>query len=169
MIILRDVYTLDGEPVPEAVALLFALLEERPPEANISHQRMPTFEEHLRFVRSKPYRRWLMVERVIDGGDRIGVGAVYATDKNEIGIAILRAHQRRGYAREAIVELMRQIQPLAGESSVRRGKFIARVAPNNKVSQKFFESMFDAKLIELTYELQDQCAQNKSTPEGKIQ
>lgn len=153
MITLRDVYAPDGEPRPDAVALLFALLEERPPAASISHQHMPGFDEHLRFVRSKPYRRWFVVESGAAGSGREAVGAVYATDKNEVGVAVLNAHRRHGHARAAITELMRQIEPLAAERSARRGEFIARVAPGNKTSQAFFEQGLEAKLIELTYEL----------------
>jgi RimJ/RimL family protein N-acetyltransferase len=164
---LRDVYAPDGEPRPDAVSLLFALLAERPPAANISHQHMPSFEEHLRFVRSRPYRRWFVVEIGIDGRGQDGVGAVYATEKNEIGVAILDAHRRHGYARAAIVELMGQLDPLPAERSVRRGEFIARVAPGNKTSQAFFEQALGAKLIELTYELRKERVPGSNAPRGR--
>ena len=34
---------------------LYELLSERDPVANISHKQMPTYDEHIRFVTSKPY------------------------------------------------------------------------------------------------------------------
>ena len=40
---------------------LYDLLLERDPKANISHKKMPTFTEHLKFVKSKPYSKWYVI------------------------------------------------------------------------------------------------------------
>ena len=36
---------------------LFELLAQRDPRANISHREMPTYQRHIRFVKSKPYAK----------------------------------------------------------------------------------------------------------------
>src|SRR3989304_6456309 len=62
MITLLDVYQNGkGNPIPGAVEVLYELLRERPPEANISHHQVPTFSQHELYVRSKPYRSWFLV------------------------------------------------------------------------------------------------------------
>ena len=43
------------------VEFLFNLLKERDPRANISHNKMPTYDEHVNFVKSKPYSKWYII------------------------------------------------------------------------------------------------------------
>ena len=105
---------------------LYALLAERTPEQSISHKRMPAWNEHCSFVDSKPYLAWYMI---CDHGEVIG--AVYLSKQREIGIAIFLAHQRKGYGRAAVQELMR-LHP---------GNFLANINPKNEASIRFFESM----------------------------
>ena len=62
---------------------LYNLLKERDSRANISHRKMPTYNEHLKFIRSKPYAKWYIVEF---GASKIA--SVYLTSQNEIGIFI---------------------------------------------------------------------------------
>ena len=37
---------------------LFELLLQRSSKENISHKKMPTYEEHIKFIISKPYYKW---------------------------------------------------------------------------------------------------------------
>jgi RimJ/RimL family protein N-acetyltransferase len=131
----------------EAVAVLYQLLKERPPEASISHDALPSLEEHRAFVRSQPYRVWFLAR---DGEQT--VGAIYATERNEIGIAILRQHQGKGHAKAAIRQLIAQLPPLPASSSLRRGRYVANVAPDNAVSHALFREL-GGKVIQWTYEL----------------
>lgn len=139
----------DVRGVAQAAQLLWELLRERPPEANISHRGMPRWDEHVRFVASHPYRCWYLVQ---EGGSERFVGACYLSSHNEIGIAILRAFQRRGLARAAVLELIRAHPPLPAIAGQRRGSFVANVAPQNAGSQRFFESL-GGTLIQHTYEM----------------
>jgi RimJ/RimL family protein N-acetyltransferase len=142
---LVDVYR--GKIAPGAVEFLYELLKERPPEANISHGEMPTIEQHRGFVMRRPYRAWFIVEN--DEGER--VGAVSVTTRNEVGIAILKAHQRKGYGVAAIEALLRSaVLAPASPSEVPR-KLVANVAPGNATSRAMFEKM-GCKLIQVTYE-----------------
>lgn len=144
---LVDVYR-HGKVAPGAIEFLYELLKERPAEANISHSELPPIEKHRQFVMRRPYRSWFLIEN--EEGER--VGALYLTERNEIGIAIAKQHHRKGYAREAIAYVLANIPPLEAVPSVRRGRYIANVAPGNEASRYLFERM-GGKLIQVTYEL----------------
>ena len=119
-------------------AFLYQLLIERPAEACISHKVMPTYDAHCDFVDSYPYSAWYLV---VDGG--LSVGAIYLSMLDEIGIAISREMQGRGYAQAAIMALMAK-HP--------RKRYFANVAPGNAVSHKLFGRI--GKIIQETYEIQ---------------
>lgn len=147
MTTLLDVYNSEGQPIPGAVELLYDILRERPAEANISHKELPSFEDHDRYVRSRPYRTWLLV--LNDYQQR--VGAVYLSNLNEIGIAILKKYQRMGYAQQALDEL-RKIPPLPAVPGQRNGHYLANVAPRNEASHALFTKA-GARPIQVTYEI----------------
>ena len=42
---------------------LFELLLQRSSKENISHKKMPTYEEHIKFIISKPYYKWYIVKK----------------------------------------------------------------------------------------------------------
>ena len=132
----------------DAVHFLYQLLAERPPEVNISHKRMPSFEEHEAFCASKPYAGWWLIVHASPREEKVTfhdpVGACYITKMGEIGIQIARGHQRKGYARTALNTLI----------EMHKGRrLLANVAPGNEPSQKLFEG-FGFKLIQHTYELE---------------
>ena len=62
---------------------LYDLLKERNPQANISHKKMPSYAQHIKFVNSRPYTKWYIIEK----GNEM-VGSVYLSKQNEIGIFI---------------------------------------------------------------------------------
>lgn len=130
---------IDVDGHPAAVAVVWRLLIERPAYANICHRTMPTPEQHAAFVASKPYAAWYLIE----AGPI--VGSVYLTHNNEIGVFVLKAHQRMGYARQAIEALM-TAQP--------RDHYLANIAPGNEASIRLFERM-GFGLIGQTYELRN--------------
>jgi RimJ/RimL family protein N-acetyltransferase len=113
---------------PEAPSVLWDLLEERDPHVNISHQVMPTPEEHLAFVTRHPYRVWYLIR---DGDAKVYVGSAYLTRHNEIGVFIFKGFQGRGYGKWAVQELIRRFP----------GRVYANVAPSNPESQRFFEKL----------------------------
>lgn len=75
---------------------LWDLLAERPKEACISHKKMPTWEEHCRFVDSFPYQEWWVI---MDGSER--AGSCYLTHQNEFGMFIKKGFEGRGIATTA--------------------------------------------------------------------
>lgn len=128
---------IDVNQCPDAALYLYALLLERPAEANISHRRMPTAAEHLRFIASKPYFVWYLLQT-----EEGIAGSVYISKQSEVGIFIFRAFQGRGLAKKALKEV-RRLHP---------GQLLANVAPNNKRSHALFKGL-GGKVIQHTYEL----------------
>jgi RimJ/RimL family protein N-acetyltransferase len=123
---------------PAGHAVLWQLLSERTPEVNISHKAMPTWEQHVAFVASKPYAHWYLV----DAGEDDFVGAVYLTHQREIGVGILKRFHGHQYGRNA-VKLLMERHP---------GRFLANVSPQNFTSQRMFREM-GFQILQFTYEL----------------
>ena len=122
------------------VGVLYDLLSERTPDQSISHKAMPTYDDHTRFVLSDPYLVWYLAAVRMQRRSAV-VGAIYLSKQREIGVSIFRDQQRKGYARAAVLELMR-LHP---------GNFLANVNPKNEASRKLWESL-GFNLLQVTYE-----------------
>lgn len=133
---LVSVYALQHDHA--AVNFLYALLAEREPHECISHRQMPTFAEHVAFVRSVPYPAWYLLEQ---GGER--VGAAYLTLQREIGVAIAKEFRGRGLATRALSALMRQHKG---------GRFLANINPANATSIALFRKHGFGGPIQITLE-----------------
>ncbi len=140
---LRSVYKEDSALV------LYAMLKERlsEPASNISHQKMPTFAEHLRFYNSKPYRVWYLIN--VDG---LPAGSIYASRNNEIGVYLGRDYRGLRIATWALTKLLEKHKPLPAKAGVRSGKWLAHINPANLASLSFFERM-QFKPLQVTYAL----------------
>ena len=130
---------------PTAVQVLYALLQDRPREAGISHKRMPTYEQHQEFVRSHPYRMWFLIR--VDGEF---VGDLHVTNLNEIGIFLFEQQRGKGYGGLALKMFMLRHRPLHAIPAVRVPQWLARVAPSNIGAAEFFRKSGFNK-IEETY------------------
>ena len=117
---------------------LYDLLKERDSRVNISHKKMPTYNEHLKFIKSKPYTKWYIVKW---GTQKIA--SIYLTSQNEIGIFIKKTHQNKNLGGIIMSQLI-QNNP--------RERYLANVSPKNKISENFFKS-HGFKFIQKTYEL----------------
>ena len=120
--------------------LLYNLLKERNPNMNISHKNMPTYSEHIKFVKSKPYTKWNVIEY---GKQKIG--SIYLSKNNEIGIFLKKQFQGKNIGQESL-ELFMKMNP--------RKRYLANVSPKNTISQKFFKKN-GFKLIQHTYEIEE--------------
>ncbi|MBN18931.1 MAG: N-acetyltransferase [Chloroflexi bacterium] len=117
---------------------LFNLLKERESFMNISHKKMPTFSEHVKFVRSKPYTKWYIIEN-----GKKKVGSIYLSKQDEIGIFIKKNERQKDIGNSAL-ELIMKKNP--------RERFLANINPKNKKSITFFQKN-NFKLIQYTYEI----------------
>ena len=132
-------YNLKLKEVDEKdVQFLYNFLEERKPVTYISHKKMPTYEEHVNFVKSSPYSKWYIIE--IDG-ER--AGSIYLTKQNEIGIFLNEGLQEKGIGSNALNVLIGKNPDL---------RYLANINPENKKSIKFFKKL-GFTLIQYTYEL----------------
>jgi len=143
---LIDVYMADG-PRTSAIDFLYQLMKERPPESNISHQEMPTIEQHVAYVNSKLLRFWELIED--DEGNWIGY--VCATYRNEIGVVLKQDAGGMGYGEQAVRLAMEKYRPLPALAGECCGKWLANINPDNNASIYLFEDKLGGKLIQLTY------------------
>ncbi len=130
--------TLWYEPVDDRhYQFLYDLLKERPKNACISHKKMPTMKEHIKFVDSFPYKEWYVIR---EGGDM--VGSVYLSNQNEFGMFIKKGFSGRGIARKTFDWMERRHR---GE------RLLSNVNPKNRRIKRLLESIGCVKVQE-TYE-----------------
>ena len=117
---------------------LFEILEEREQKVNISHRKMPTFEQHKKFVASKPYSKWYVILQGIEKA-----GSIYLSKQNEIGIFLKKGSHHTGIGTVAL-KLIMEKNP--------KKRYLANVNPKNKKSIEFFKKN-DFNILQHTYEL----------------
>ena len=117
---------------------LYNLLMERDSRQNISHKKMPTYNQHMSFVSSKPYSKWYVILYGVDKA-----GSIYLTSQNEIGIFIKKSFQNRQIGNTALCKIIKK-NP--------KKRYLANVNPKNKKSIQFFKN-HGFKLIQYTFEL----------------
>ena len=116
---------------------LFELLLQRSSKENISHKKMPTYEEHIKFIISKPYYKWYIVKK-----DHDSIGAVYLTQINEIGISLVKRFDNEKIKNE-VLELVMKKHP--------KKRYIVNINPKNKQGINFFKKR-GFRLIQCSYE-----------------
>ena len=113
------------KPVSEDDAeFLYNSLKEREGRVNISHKLLPTWEEHIEFVKNYDY---IVGDIIIVNEEKIG--NIYLTQLNEIGIFILKKFHDVGYGSEALKMFM--------EKNGKR-RYLANINPTNYKSIQFF-------------------------------
>jgi RimJ/RimL family protein N-acetyltransferase len=98
---------------------------------------MPSYDEHIIFIKSKPYTKWYIILK-----SKEKVGSIYLSKQNEIGIFLLRNFQRKNIGNSALTQLIKK-NP--------RKRFLANINPKNKKSMTFFKNN-NFKLIQYTFE-----------------
>ena len=119
-----------------AARVLYNLLEDRVGalDINISHNALPPWRDHVRFVKSKPYRVWYIIK-----ADGLAAGTVYATRMNEVGIHLFPDYRGKHIAQWALKTFLSRHKPLAAIPTKRVGAWLANINPKNKRSIDFFE------------------------------
>ena len=117
---------------------LYDLLKTRDPLANISHKKMPSYDEHVNFILSNPYTIWYIIEYE---GKKIG--SVYLSKQDEIGISLVDNLLYNKIGKSVIKSLIKN-NP--------RKRYLANVSPQNKKLQDFFVNNGFTGL-EYTYEM----------------
>ena len=102
---------------------LYELLKNKDPNANISHKKMPSYDEHVEFVMSKPYTNWYIIEY-----DKKNIGSIYLSKQDEIGISINNDYEYDQIVKSALELLMKLNQ---------RKRYLANTSPKDVRSQEF--------------------------------
>ena len=97
---------------------LYELLSERKQITFISHKKMPTYEEHVKFIESEPYSKWYIIQI-----DDKKIGSIYLTKENEIGIHFFTQYEENEIFQNVIKEFFLK-EP--------REKFFMNVSPKNE-------------------------------------
>ena len=118
---------------------LYGLLKEREYNVNISHKKMPTYVQHIKFIESRPYSKWYIIRL---GNQKIG--SAYLSKQNEIGIFITKNMHTKKLGTTALNILIKKN---------RRKRYLANINPKNKKSISFFKKN-GFELIQHTFELE---------------
>ena len=102
---------------------LYDLLKNKDPNANISHKKMPSYDEHVEFVMAKPYTNWYIIEY-----DKKNGGAIYLSKQDEIGISISNDYEYDQIVKPALKLLMKLNQ---------RKRYLANTSPKDVSAQEF--------------------------------
>ena len=127
------------KPVTKNDALfLYELLKTRDPLANISHKKMPSYDEHVNFILSNPYSIWYTVVY-----ESKKIGSIYLSKQDEIGISLVdnSLYDKIG---KSMIKLLIKNNP--------RKRYLSKVSPQNKKLQNFFVNNGFTSL-EYTYEI----------------
>jgi predicted acetyltransferase len=119
-------------------SFLYELLKQRDSIVNISHKKMPSYKDHVKFILSKPYSKWYVIQY-----DDQRVGSIYLSKQNEIGIFLINEMSGKSVGSKALKLLMEKNSKL---------RYLANINPKNKDSVKFFKKM-GFNMIQHTYEL----------------
>ena len=125
----------------EHIKELFYLIKNK--KFNISHQKNPSFNEHLKFVKCSNYRKWYLVKKF-----STIFGSFYITHDNTIGVNVI-SNEYEEYM-ELIDLIFKNFKPLPPIKSSRSEFFIINVNPNNLSLIKALKAL-NMYLIQHTY------------------
>jgi len=115
------------EVTEDNAEFLYEMLKERDSTVNVTHQKLPLFNEHLKFIKSKPYDAWYIIE--IESKQ---VGHIYIDNENRIGWFIKREFKGFGFVIPAFEEL---------KILHKRKNYLGKVNPNNFEAQNLLTKL----------------------------
>ena len=134
--------SITNPPKENEIKFLYFLLKNR--RVSISHNEMPSFEDHRIFVSNHPYKTWNIVIK-----DNINIGAQYIGYDNTVGIHLLPEYVN--YRPFIIRKVLEKFTPEPGRSSLIPDKFIFNVAYGD---DDYFNDLvkLGAKQIQYTFQ-----------------
>jgi pseudaminic acid synthase len=113
-------------PTTDQIVMLYNLLKTR--KFNISHNVMPTMDQHDSFVRSNPYRGWWLIYDAINNSNIIG--SVYVSFDNSVGVNL--DLDKIAFSAEYFTKILKkEINPLPPQPSIIFGDFFYNISPKN--------------------------------------
>ena len=123
--------------------VLLNLLKNR--DYSISHLNLPSKNDHLLFVKSKPYRYWAIVLE-----DNLPVGTVYIKSNNSIGLNLIQ--QKKHLVYKILQHIKNSFNPLKEVKSKVPPYFYVNISyANNKLGKILCE--LDALPIQVSYKI----------------
>ena len=123
---------------------LYKLLKKRDLKANLSHKKMPSYKQHIKFMKSKPYQKWYIIEK-----NRKKLGTIYFSKQNEkaFGVAYRSRSKKNLEIARIGIHFLPEIQSeLISQASIQelirknpKKKYFTNVSPKNQRLIKFFE------------------------------
>ena len=125
------------------IKVLFKLLKNR--THKISHNEIPSYEEHKDFCNSHPYRYWYLIK-----SEKLDIGSFYIAFDNSIGINIIDVENYDEVVSKLLIFIQESFIPLEPVKS-KRGEFFTVNVPST--NQKLFEylSKIGGKKIQTTF------------------
>ena len=118
---------------------LYNLLKERNPISNISHKKMPSFRNHIKFVSSKPYKKWYVIKM-----SNNSIGSIYLSYQNEIGFFLKKEYDDVTISNSVIKSFMKK-NPL--------NEYFVNISPKNTKLIKFYKNL-GFSLLQKTFKLE---------------
>ena len=113
----------------------------------ISHSKMPSYDEHKKFVLNNPYNNWYL----INNKDK-RLGTFYTKADNSIGINLIENNK------EIVIKILDfiklNLKPKPNQPSVVTPYFYINIPISNIKLRNIFEEL-DTKSIQISYKLND--------------
>jgi len=138
---MTDIKYIKVKKTEKHALLLYELLKNR--SHNISHQALPSYEDHKKFLVNNPYRAWFLIVK-----HDACVGSVYLLKSNAIGVFTLKRHH--DCLEEAIQMILENYRPLPDIKSIRTAEFSININPNNRALISAVKAL-KGKLVQKTY------------------
>mgnify|MGYP004274376717 CR=1 FL=1 len=112
---------------------LYGILQKR--MFNISHKDLPSFKEHISFVKKNSYRKWYLIT---DNNKKI-IGSTYITNTNSIGISIPKP--TKILYKKVIKDILKNHSPLESIKSIRSSHFLVNLSPHDEILREVLEEL----------------------------
>ena len=109
--------------IEDDIKFLYELLKSR--KFSISHEEMPSYEEHREFVINNPYFKWYIIKL-----EKVSIGSLYINFDNSVSIKIL--DKFINYLDEIVSEFHLNFKPQDPIKSIRYKDFFFNLNPKDE-------------------------------------
>ena len=110
------------KPLALHLDILFDLLKIR--KHTVSHLELPSYEDHINFVKNHPYRKWYIIYL-----NNEYIGTFYLTFNNSIGLNLIEKYQNQD--KSVLLYIIKKFKPLKELKSVRPTCFYINIPINH--------------------------------------
>ena len=128
---------------PSQVSILYTLLKNR--VHSISHQRLPSYQDHEEFVKKSVYKQWFIIYEKV-----MVIGAFYIKYDNSIGLNLI--NNEKNIVANVLDFIRTNLTPSKASASEISSDFFINVASSNFELQNVLEQL-NIKSIQISYKL----------------